>query len=188
MECTGWMVVQEYELWEDLFRVLWRADRCVISWRFCKMLCISFQSSVNFIVSELIFMHDVWCSEFKMFRSIVEIVVFWNSIAAAIELHVWLWYDCLFGIFPEQMLAWIFRHLEHILASCDNNFCYKMPNSNPVSYILPAILNSKFPFIEAVGWLGCTTRQDRRICNRINRLISTMLLIISTLSFLNTTL
>jgi len=62
------------------------------------------------------------------------------------------------------------------------------PNSGPEAWLSPAILSSKFPSIQEVGSVSSINFQDPKIIDRIQRPITTKRLIISTLSFLHTTL
>jgi hypothetical protein len=77
---------------------------------------------------------------------------------------------------------------ERFLARCDNDFRQKKPINNPAASLSPAIFSSEFPSIQGVGSAGDGTSQDPKIVDRIKRRIPTMLLIISTPSFLYTTL
>jgi len=82
---------------------------------------------------------------------------------------------------------WLVKR-ERFLAHCNNDFCQRKPNNNPVAHLSPANLCSKFPSIQGVGSMGGGTSEYPRIVDRIKRRITTMLLIMSTLSFLYTML
>jgi len=77
---------------------------------------------------------------------------------------------------------------ERFLAHCDNNFHQRKAINNPAACFSPASPSSEFPSIRWVGSVGGGTSQDPWIVDRTKRHITTMLLILSMLSFLYTTL
>ena len=77
---------------------------------------------------------------------------------------------------------------EHFLAHWGNNFCQRRPINHPGACLSPAISSSEFPSVQRVGSLGGGTSQHPGIVGSMNRRITTMLSILSTHSFLYTTL
>jgi len=77
---------------------------------------------------------------------------------------------------------------ECVSARCDNDFCQRKAINNPAACLSRAIQSSEFPSIQGVGSVCGGTSQHPGIVDRIMRCITTMLSIISTLSFLYTTL
>ena len=77
---------------------------------------------------------------------------------------------------------------ERVPARCDDDLRQRKPINNPVACFTAAILSSEFPSIQRGGSVGDGASQDPGFVNRINRCITSMLSIISTLSFLCTTL
>jgi len=80
------------------------------------------------------------------------------------------------------------RKRECFVAHCDNDFRCRKLISNPGACMSPAIRCCEFPSIQGVGSVGGRTSQDPGIVNRMKRRITTMLWLISTLSFPYTTL
>ena len=77
---------------------------------------------------------------------------------------------------------------ERFLDDCDNEFSNTEPIGNPAACLSCSIPSSKFLAIQWVGHVGGRTRQDPRVVDMIKIWITTMLLIISMLSFLYTKL
>jgi len=85
--------------------------------------------------------------------------------------------------YPEWLLKW-----EPILARCDDDLCERKEINNPAAWLSPAILSSQFPSIQGIWSVGGDRSNAARIVDRINRCITTMLSIISTLSLHYTTI
>jgi hypothetical protein len=77
---------------------------------------------------------------------------------------------------------------ENVLAHGDNNSSHTKPIINAAACLSPGILISQCPSIEGVRNVGVSTRHDPGIINKIKRYITTVVLIISLLSFLYLTL
>jgi len=123
-----------------------------------------------------------------MLRLIVESCLLAKGIVAVTQLHEWLSCNWLFSILSQRNLTRMMSEMQMLLACCDTDFHQMKPINYPTACWTSAIVSSEFLSIEGFGSVGGGRSHDSRFIDRIKRRNTTMLLIISMLSFFYTKL